>query len=68
MKHINTLDNSSLEAMMSDFEIRKAVELFSDLDSFLEKYRQCSLLVGDEDFFYETHKYIRQLIFRSYDE
>lgn len=50
MKHINTLDNSSLEAMMSDFEIRKAVELFSDLDSFLEKYRQCSFLVGDEDF------------------
>ena len=50
MKHINTLDNSSLEGMMSDFEIRKAVELFSDLDSFLEKYRQCSLLVGNEDF------------------
>ena len=35
INNINTLTNESLAAMMSEFEIKKAIELFSDLDSFL---------------------------------
>ena len=48
--NINNLDNASLAAMMNEFEIKKAIELFSDLDSFLNKYKYCSLFVDDEDF------------------
>lgn len=49
--NINNSDNASLADMMSDFEIKKAIELFSDLDSFLNKYKYCSCFVdNDEDF------------------
>ena len=49
INNINTLTNESLAAMMS--EIKKAIELFSDLDSFLNKYKYCSCFVdNDEDF------------------
>lgn len=51
INNINTLTNESLVAMMSEFEIKKAIELFSDLDSFLNKYKYCSCFVdNDEDF------------------
>lgn len=51
INNINTLTNESLAAMMSDFEIKKAIELFSDLDLFLNKYKYCSCFVdNDEDF------------------
>ena len=39
INNINTLTNESLAAMMSEFEIKKAIELFSDLDSYLNKYK-----------------------------
>lgn len=51
INNINTLTNESLAAMMSEFEIKKAIELFSDLDSFLNKYKYRSCFVdNDEDF------------------
>lgn len=49
--NIKNLDNASLAAMMNEFEIKKAIELFSDLDLFLNKYKYCSCFVdNDEDF------------------
>lgn len=49
--NINNLDNASLAAMMNEFEIKKAIELFSDLNLFLDKYKYCSCFVdNDEDF------------------
>ncbi|MEE0451399.1 hypothetical protein [Peptacetobacter sp.] len=49
--NINNLDNASLAAMMNEFEIKKAIELFSDLNLFLDKYKYCSCFVdNDEDY------------------
>lgn len=49
--NINNLDNDSLAAMMNEFEIKKAIELFSDLNLFLDKYKYCSCFVdNDEDY------------------
>lgn len=49
--NINNLDNAFLAAMMNEFEIKKAIELFSDLNLFLDKYKYCSCFVdNDEDY------------------
>lgn len=58
MKDINTTNNSILKSMMSDLEIKKALELFSDLDLFLNRYKSCSLFVDDDEDFVSFLEYL----------
>lgn len=58
MNNLNLLSNEILKDMMSDFEIKKATELFSSVDTFLNKYKDCFSFLDNDDEFVSFLEYL----------